>query len=284
MDQLRENKHLPSLVISRFLLCFVTGLLIGMIISFILQLTGVTDKKILIVISHLGLFILPAVIFGYWHYRNDMLKEFSLRTFPGIRLAGLGILLLLVAVFFTQYIYGVNKMLPLPEWMISEEAAKEAMTLELLAMDNWKDLVINMIVVGCLPALGEELIFRGILQKYLIRWTRRAWIGIVASAILFSAIHMQFQGFLPRVFLGILLGYAFWVSGSLWLAIFLHFVNNGAQVVMYYLYLHGKSTLDISEGVEVSWISGMGSLVITLVVMWMMYLFRPSRNAPIRTI
>lgn len=275
MDLPAENKHAPGLVISRFLMSFVIGFLVGMILTYILQAANVTDKKILIAVSHLSIFVFPGVIFSYWHFGRDIWSKLTLSVSPSVRIILLGILLLFVGAFFTQYIYGVNKMIPLPEWMIEDEVAKEALILELLTMDNWLDLGITILVMACLPAFGEEIIFRGILQKYLVRWTKNAWIGIILSAVIFSAIHMQFQGFLPRLFLGILLGYAFWVSGSLWLPILLHFINNAAQVVMYYLFEHGMSSIDIMEGVGVSWVYGMGSLILTITIMWAMYIVRP---------
>lgn len=284
MDLPAENKHSPSLVIGRFLMSFVIGFLVGMILTYILQVTGVTDKKILIALSHLAIFVFPGLIFGFWHFGRDIWSKVTLMVSPEIRILLLGILLLFVGAFFTQYIYGVNKLIPLPEWMIEDEAAKEALILELLAMNNWVDLVISVLVMACLPAFGEELIFRGILQKYLVLWTKNAWIGIIISAAIFSAIHMQFQGFLPRMYLGILLGYAFWVSGSLWLPILLHFINNAAQVVMYYLYEHGLSSIDIMDGVEVSWLYGMGSLLITIIIMWVMYSIRPRPLSEVREI
>lgn len=277
MDLPTENKHATGLVISRFLMSFVIGFLAGMILTFVAQSIGVTEKRLLIAISHLSIFIFPGLIFGYWHFGGEVWAKVLLKTSPGVRFIFLGFVLLFVGAFFTQYIYGVNKLIPLPEWMIEDEAAKEALILELLAMNNWLDLGITILVMAGLPAFGEELIFRGILQKYLVLWTKNAWIGIIISAAIFSAIHMQFQGFLPRMYLGILLGYAFWVSGSLWLPILLHFINNAAQVVMYYLYEHGKSSIDIMDGVAVNWIYGMGSLILTIIIMWVMYTVKPQQ-------
>ena len=83
-------------------------------------------------------------------------------------------------------------------------------------MKGPKDLLIMIFLVGMLPAIGEELFFRGILQKLFIQIFKKAWPGIIFTAFLFSAIHMQFMGFFPRMALGIILGALYWYSGSLY--------------------------------------------------------------------
>ncbi|HUC81788.1 MAG TPA: CPBP family intramembrane glutamic endopeptidase, partial [Flavisolibacter sp.] len=80
--------------------------------------------------------------------------------------------------------------------------------------------------------IGEELFFRGILQRLLIKSTRNAWVGILLTAIIFSGFHMQFYGFLPRLFLGALLGAIYWYSGSLWVAILVHFLYDAVGVTL----------------------------------------------------
>ncbi len=69
--------------------------------------------------------------------------------------------------------------------------------------------------------------------------------GIWVSAILFSALHMQFYGFFPRMLLGAFFGYLLLWSGSLWLPIIAHFVNNCVAVIFYYLKFNGIKVVDI---------------------------------------
>ena len=97
-------------------------------------------------------------------------------------------------------------------------------------------------VIALIPAVGEELTFRGVLQQSLTR-KMNPHVAIFLSAAIFSFIHFQFYGFLPRLFLGLLLGYMFYITGSLWTSILMHFLNNGTAVVLYYL--NAKGTLDI---------------------------------------
>jgi membrane protease YdiL (CAAX protease family) len=89
-----------------------------------------------------------------------------------------------------------------------------------------------VIIIALLPAIGEEVCFRSILQRIIIQITRNAMSGILITAFIFSALHFQFEGFLPRMFLGFMLGYLYWYSGSIWTSMLAHFVNNAVQVVV----------------------------------------------------
>jgi membrane protease YdiL (CAAX protease family) len=130
----------------------------------------------------------------------------------------------------------LNDHIPLKKWMVDMEhdAAKQMEVF--LKSNSPSDVLINLFIVALLPAICEEFCFRGVLQRILIHICKSPWAGIILTAILFSAFHMQFAGFFPRMFLGILLGALFWYSGSLWPNILAHFFYNGAQViiVMYY--------------------------------------------------
>jgi len=108
-------------------------------------------------------------------------------------------------------------------------------------------LALNIIMVGVIPAIGEELFFRGVLQKNLIKITNNAHLGIIISAFIFSAVHMQFYGFLPRMLLGMVLGYVFFWSGSIWASIAVHFIYNTMAVIGYYLVYVGKLSKETLE-------------------------------------
>ena len=98
-----------------------------------------------------------------------------------------------------------------------------------------KGLFINLLMIAIIPAIGEEFFFRGLLQRIFSNWVRNTHWGIIISAFLFSAIHMQFYGFFPRFLLGAMFGYLFVWSGSLWLPVLAHFINNSLAVIAYYL-------------------------------------------------
>jgi hypothetical protein len=104
-----------------------------------------------------------------------------------------------------------------------------------LVTDTTRDLMMNLLMIAILPAIGEEFLFRGVIQRLFTEWTRNNHIGIFLAAFLFSFIHFQFYGFLPRFMLGLFFGYLLFWSGSLWVPVTGHFINN-ALAVLYYHY------------------------------------------------
>ncbi|HEY0656172.1 MAG TPA: CPBP family intramembrane glutamic endopeptidase [Chryseosolibacter sp.] len=106
---------------------------------------------------------------------------------------------------------------------------------------NW-EVLIAIFVIAILPGIGEELVFRGLIQNELFKATKNIHVSIWFAAFLFSAIHFQFFGFVPRLLLGALFGYIYYWSGNLSLAILAHFVNNGVSVLA--IYFHQKGTFD----------------------------------------
>ena len=136
----------------------------------------------------------------------------------------------------------VNEMMKLPEflkgmedWMKSAEEEAAKLTEVFMKMPTLSAFLFNLLMIALLPAIGEELLFRGRLQRLLKEWLKNIHVAIFISAFLFSALHMQFYGFLPRMFLGVLFGYLFYWSGSLWVPVCAHFINNGAAVIVAYL-------------------------------------------------
>jgi membrane protease YdiL (CAAX protease family) len=115
--------------------------------------------------------------------------------------------------------------------MIGAEKDADKQISVLLRADNSFDIFINVFIIALLPAICEEACFRGALQRILIQSFKSPWAGIIVTGLFFSAFHLQFQGFLPRALLGILLGALYWYSGSLWTSILAHFFINAIQVV-----------------------------------------------------
>jgi membrane protease YdiL (CAAX protease family) len=149
-----------------------------------------------------------------------------------------GAALLLFAIPLTNYLGELNRLVHFPagieKWMKTQED-EAARTLKiLLSRRTIPDLLFNLFFIAGLAAIGEELLFRGMAQRILIRWFRSPWAGIIVTAVLFSAMHVQFYGFLPRFVLGILLGVLYWYSGSLWTAIIAHFVYDALLIILVY--------------------------------------------------
>ena len=140
---------------------------------------------------------------------------------------------------------------PLGEWMRIQEEQAAKLTEAFLSMPNPADLVISLFIMALIPALGEELLFRSTLQPLITKWTNKPIIAIGITAFVFSFIHFQFFGFLPRFFMGAFLGYLFYWSGSVWYSVAAHFANNGLAVCVYYLKQHDLinfSTDDLGSG------------------------------------
>jgi uncharacterized protein len=188
--------------------------------------------KIIQALSSVLIFFLPAFVFALIVYRGKATSFLGLKPAPLKPMYILAIVLIIVAFPFVFWLGEVNQLIPLPKWMgdLEHEATKQMQ--QFLKADNIGTVILNVLIIALLPAICEEVCFRGALQRIMIHITRNVWIGIIVTSILFSALHLQFQGFLPRMFLGIILGAIYWYSGSLWPSILAHFVNNAIQVIV----------------------------------------------------
>ena len=153
----------------------------------------------------------------------------------------------------------------------SQEEAAAALTERFLQADNIGGLLLNIGLMALLPALSEELSFRGTLQQIISKdqngkeQSTKVHLAIWITAFIFSAIHMQFYGFVPRMLLGAMFGYVFVWSGSLWVPITMHFVNNGLAVLVYFLMGESENTKNIADtlGAGDTWYLGVFSILIT---------------------
>ncbi len=127
----------------------------------------------------------------------------------------------------------------------AEELA-EQMTSALLDMPDLNALLINLFVVAVVPAICEEFAFRGVLQVQLAKLFKNIHAAVWVSAAVFSFIHFQFYGFLPRLLLGAFFGYLLVHTGSIWAPMLAHFLNNAAAVTVHYLSLH-HPTVDVEQ-------------------------------------
>ena len=187
--------------------------------------------KLLQAISSITIFLLPAVIYSRLSFQGNPFSFLGFRKAEKSSFYLLGIALLLLSFPLEGWLGQINHNIPLPAWMLQLEKDADKQITAFLRADSPFDVVINVVVIALLPAICEEACFRGALQRILIQVFKSPAAGIVLTAIFFSAFHMQFLGFLPRMFLGILLGYLYWYSGSLWASVGAHFFTNGIQVV-----------------------------------------------------
>lgn len=193
----------------------------------------------MLLIQFLSLFVIPTFLFGYFS-DSKPLSYIGLRSAKPMYFI-LGAAVLILALPFVDWMGAINHQM-IPEttatgkWMKeSEELAQQQISF-MLKQNTVKDLLMNLLFIALFAGVGEELFFRGVLQRIFIKIFKNPWIGIIATAFIFSAIHMQFYGFIPRFILGVLLGVIYWYSGSLWPAILAHFIYDGFAVVMIYFY------------------------------------------------
>lgn len=152
-------------------------------------------------------------------------------------------------------------------WARAREKYAEEITKFLTVFNSTGEFLFAFLIIAILPGIGEELVFRGLLQPQLHRATGNAHVAIWISAILFSAIHMQFFGFVPRVLLGALFGYLYLWSGNLIIPMFAHFMNNGFSVLMLYLHQLGIVGIDIETTEAAPWPAVIGFSIITFGLM-----------------
>jgi hypothetical protein len=200
----------------------------------------------------IGLFVAPPFLFA-WLYGKDIFQYLSARKNPDLASMVFVVLILFIGIPFIGYLGKINQAVELPEflknaeqWLMQREMKAEKLTEKFLRGKTTTDLVLNVVLVAVLPAIGEEFLFRGVLQRLMLKWTKNAHWAVFIAAFAFSALHIQFYGFLPRFFLGLIFGYFLVWSGTIWLPVLAHFVNNGVAVVYYY-YMQNQTDIDYSD-------------------------------------
>lgn len=223
-------------------------------------------------VQFLSLFVAPTFICT-WLFSRDNKKYLGLKapSHSGYIIAGVGVML--IAIPFTGLLGELNRNIPFPKniasWMHEQEADAARTIQALLSRHTISDLLLNLLCVAGFAAIGEELLFRGMVQRLLIKMFKSPFIGILVSAALFSAMHMQFYGFFPRLALGILLGLIYWYSGSLWVAMLAHFIYDAVLIIMAYYnpaMLAEENSLPINNLILAGSIS---FLFVILLLIWM---------------
>lgn len=156
-------------------------------------------------------------------------------------------------------------------WARSQENALMELTRFLTTFSSPADFFIGLLVIAVVPGIGEEFVFRGLIQNELHRGTKNIHAAIWISAFLFSAIHMQFFGFVPRLLLGALFGYLYHWSGNLLVPMVAHFLHNGFTLLMIYLYQQGVSNLDPESNESAPFLITAGC---TIAVVGLLFYFR----------
>jgi len=257
MENVQQEKH------SQLKLSIILGLFIAYIT---LQVKGgnaeelnlnnenmILFLKILQVASVVVIFIVPAILFSVF-WTNQKIHYLGITKFPSFKvvlIAGIGMLL---AMPLINWLSEINQQMQLPHsfagmeaWMKSSEEQMAKLTEAFTKGTSVGSLILNLFVIAFMAALSEELFFRGVLQKVLIECVKNKHIAVWIGAALFSAFHMQFYGFFPRMIMGAYLGYLFLWTGSLYPSILAHFLNNGMAVFLAWLVNRGSISVDIDK-------------------------------------
>ena len=229
-------------------------------------------------INQVGIFILPSLMFVFLVSQSSLtyLRLNSRLSVVSLLVSGLMIYSILP---FNHFLgeWNANMVLPdflsgIENWMKASEEQARVLTELFLSTDTIAGLMINLVIVALIPSIGEEMLFRGIVLRLMKELTRSTHLAVIISAFIFSFIHLQFYGFLPRFLLGIMLGYMFVFTGNLWVPMFAHFVNNASSVIIFYLHHNDYIKVPMDDfGSSPNPVFIIGSLLITTWLMLIVY-------------
>lgn len=237
-----------------FLLLLIFGLvfssLLGILISMMRGggLMSITNMQITQVCNQVIGLLLPPLLYVMLVYEKPF-NYLGCNELPKWSL--LGIVAMFTVLPFNAWVAKWNENIVFPESMAAWESKLKALhgtyetTSDLLM--NGSNLVIGIVIFGLLAAISEEFLFRSVIQKALVKLFKNAHIGIIVTALVFSAFHTDFYGFFPRFILGLMLGYMFWMSGSIWASIIMHFTNNATIVMLYFLNKKEVINIDVES-------------------------------------
>jgi membrane protease YdiL (CAAX protease family) len=186
--------------------------------------------RLLLILMHAFSFLVPALVFALFFWRPKMQKNLYLRVPKKISYWPMALLFVVMVLPITVIIHYLNTLIP-AAWQ--QNTGQELQKL-ILTMHRPTDLVMNLILVGAMAGVGEELLFRGVLQRLLGWRFQNIHVAVWLAAIAFSLVHFELQAFVPRALLGATFGYLAYWSGSLFVPIVLHFMYNSVQVVAVY--------------------------------------------------
>jgi len=231
------------------------------------------------IIQSICIFIIPSWICSYLFYSNPRVimpgtgkTKWHLLLFP--------VLIIVFSQPFISWLGWFNQQLTLPEswdglyhWISSKEEELQRLTKLFITHEHWTDFLLNAFMLAILPAIGEEWLFRGVLQRQLNDWFKSAHVAILITAIIFSAIHIQFLTFLPRFVLGLILGYMLLFTKNMWFPIIAHFTNNFMALMVFQYYQTTDPTVNPLE-TEMPQPDGMGIIISLGLIYALMYILK----------
>ena len=226
--------------------------------------------------SSAATFIGPAYLFKRKTGDHDL---FPKENFYDWKIYVLGILFLLAFAPFMSLISEWNMQMHLPdswktveEWMREKEDEMAILTEQIVMTSDWDRLILNIVVMAVIPGIGEELFFRGALQQIGTRIFKNEYVAVWVVAIIFSAIHVQFFGFFPRLLLGVIFGYLVLWTRNIWTAVLAHFMNNCMVVIVAFYYAsQGKGYAELMKSESYPIIMYLGSFILSMGIAFICY-------------
>lgn len=206
-------------------------------------------------VSQLLMFLIPVLIFaGLFHPRiGSYLKLKGKRSW---RLALISMVMVVLLMPLNDVLTWWNEgwqFGSIEESMRRMSEMEKEMLEKMVSLTTVGDLVLQLVIIALVPAVCEELFFRGGVQQILSGWFKNRHVAVIVAALVFSLAHGDMYGAVPRFVMGLLLGYLFAYSGSMVVNISAHFFNNAAIVVMYYLYNRGELSMSPTEPMLMPW-------------------------------
>ena len=284
--QLFDNKKLIIKPAASLVLLFSLFLFMLIAVSLITQLLGsLTDNtaailRISSVLQNVLVFILPAVATAMLSTRFPA-TLLAIDKFPSGKFILLSIAVLIVSIPLMNSIIDWNQNISLPDsfsqfndYMQQLEKGAEKAVSDITGGNTVGTLIMSILIVGVFTGLGEEIFFRGgLMRLFSCIKGMSPHVAIWRSAFLFSALHMQFLGFVPRMLLGVFFGYLTFWSGSLWLPIMIHALNNSILVTTDWINNRGGSQIDVNSiGLgDNALVLNIASIILTVIVFYALY-------------
>ncbi len=278
-----EESSTQSKIIYLFIFClaglFLAGSLVNAINGFwsgqlMLSAWGLRLSS---AIQMVLMFFMPAITLIVWSGQEPV-SFLGLNRYGGVvNLSILALAILLVSMPFISLLTQINRLLILPDglsslelWMQNLERSAQETTNLLLAGTSIWDYLGNILFIGVFAAVAEEVFFRGALQQLLVKLFKNKHVGVWMTSFIFSLMHLQFYGFLPRIILGVLLGYLFVFSRNLWIPILIHFLNNALVVTLSFFFKENSvhQYLENPPITSIFIITGLVSLGLLIYLFW----------------
>ena len=215
-------------------------------------------------ITSVGIFIFPLFIYAYLTRFN-----FNL-VLPNRQNTLLAITIMILITPFISLLIKWNMYINFPDWIMRFDINSDDMIIAFLKIKNIYELLFTILILAVIPAIGEELLFRGYIQNQLGNIFKKMWFSILLTSVFFSIIHMDVHGLIPRFFLGVILGYLFYWSQSIWIPIIAHFINNAQAVIIAYItFKSTASEADFFSETDVDYRLAVFSLLSVLLLLYL---------------